>query len=73
MRDPKSGKTYKLELVRILSAERQNVAGKNYKLKLRVKLNGEVKEAEAVVWWQSWRKPEPYYLSVWRWSDQEDK
>lgn len=57
----------RLELVRILGAEQQVVAGLNYRLKLRVTLDGEEKTAEALVWWQAWRKPEPYQLISWTW------
>ena len=62
-----SGKTSRMELVKILEAERQVVAGVNYRLKLNVKLNGKGKTAEAVVWWQAWRKPDPYQLMSWNW------
>lgn len=55
----------KLELVEILSAESQVVAGVNYRLKLKVKENGSERIADAVVWWQAWRKPEPYQLTSW--------
>lgn len=57
----------RLELVRILGAEQQVVAGLNYRLQLRVTLDGEEKTAEALVWWQAWRKPEPYQLTSWTW------
>jgi len=57
----------KLELVTILQAEQQVVAGMNYRLKLKVKLNGKEKTAEAIVWWQAWRKPDPYQLTSWTW------
>lgn len=57
----------KLELVTILQAEEQVVAGMNYRLKFSVKLNGKEKTAEAIVWWQAWRKPDPYQLSSWTW------
>ena len=57
----------RLELVRILRAEQQVVAGLNYRLQLRVTLDGEEKTAEALVWWQAWRKPEPYQLTSWTW------
>ncbi len=57
-----SGKTTRLELVEILEAENQVVAGMNYRLKLKVKLNGREKTAEAIVWWQARRKPDPYQL-----------
>ena len=57
----------KLSLVSIISAEEQVVAGMNYHLKLKVKLNGKVKKAEATVWWQAWNKEAPYKLTEWKW------
>lgn len=57
----------RLALVRIVAAEHQVVAGMNYRLQLRVTLDGEEKTAEALVWWQAWRKPEPYQLTSWTW------
>lgn len=60
-------KPMNLELVKILSAEQQVVAGMNYRLKLKVKHNDEVKTAEATIWWQAWRKPDPYQLTAWNW------
>lgn len=57
----------KLELVTIMKAEQQVVAGMNYRLKLNVKLNGNERTAEAIVWWQAWRKPDPYRLTSWTW------
>ena len=62
-----SGKTSSLELVKILEAESQVVAGVNYRIKLRVRLNGKERIAEAIVWWRAWRKPEPYQLMSWNW------
>ncbi len=56
-----------LELVKILEAEQQVVAGMNYRLRLLVKQSGRRKTAEAVVWWQSWREPNPYELVSWLW------
>lgn len=56
-----------LELVKISQAEQQVVAGMNYRLKLKVKWNGKEKTAEALVWWQAWRKPDPYQLTEWTW------
>jgi hypothetical protein len=70
MQDSKSGQAGKLELVKILDAEQQVVAGMNYRLTLKVKVDGKEKQADAVVWWQAWRKPEPYQLTSWKWSDQ---
>ncbi len=70
MQAPKGGQSTKLELVKILGAEEQVVAGINYQLNLKVKVNGKEKQAEAVVWWQAWRKPDPYQLTSWIWSDQ---
>jgi len=57
----------RLALVRIVAAEHQVVAGMNYRLQLRVTLDGEEKTADALVWWQAWRKPEPYQLTCWTW------
>lgn len=59
--------TARLELVKIVSAEEQVVAGMNYRLKLKVKLDGKEKDADVTVWWQAWRKPEPYELTSWTW------
>ena len=56
-----------LELVTIMGAEQQVVAGMNYRLQLKVKLDGKEKTAEAIVWWQAWRKPDPYKLTSWTW------
>jgi hypothetical protein len=70
MQDPTGDKAGKLELVKILGAEQQVVAGMNYRLKLQVKVNGKEKQAEAIVWWQAWRTPDPYQLTSWKWSDQ---
>ena len=67
MQGEKDAKAAKLELVEILSASQQVVAGINYRLKLKVMLNGKEKEAEAVVWWQAWREPDPYQLTSWTW------
>lgn len=57
----------RLELVSIDAAEQQVVSGINYRLKLTVKLNDKQKMAEAIVWWQSWRQPNPYQLTSWSW------
>jgi hypothetical protein len=62
-----TGHTARLKLVKVLGAESQVVAGTNYRLKLKVKLNGKGRTAEAIVWWQPWRKPEPYQLTSWKW------
>jgi cystatin-C len=56
----------KLELLKILRAEQQVVAGVNYRLTLKVKHGGSERTAEATVWWQAWR-PNPYQLSSWDW------
>ena len=69
MQDRKNGKPEKLELVEILAVKEQVVAGMNYRLTLKVKLNGKEKRAEATVWWQAWRKPDPYRLTSWKWLD----
>jgi len=72
LREKKDSPAAKLELVRILSAEEQVVAGMNYRLKLKVKLDGKEKEAEAVVWWQAWRTPDPYQLTSWDWKQADN-
>lgn len=58
-----------LRLGRVASAETQVVAGTNYRLVLVVKEGPEKKErqAEATVWWQPWRTPDPYQLTAWNW------
>lgn len=56
-----------LRLVSILSATEQVVAGVNYRVRLKVTLNGAEKKAMATVWWQAWRTPDPYQLSAWEW------
>ena len=60
----------RLMLVKILSTQRQVVAGINFCLKLKVRVNGKSKVAEAIVWWQAWSKPEPYRLTSWKWKDE---
>lgn len=60
--------TAKLRLSSILSAKTQVVAGINYRFKLNVILDGKKQKAEATVWWQAWRKPDPYRLTSWKWS-----
>ena len=67
MQRPKGEPPTKLELTAIGGAEQQVVAGMNYRLRLKVKVNGVEKDAEAVVWRQPWRKPEPYQLMSWNW------
>ncbi len=57
----------RLELVRVLAAQRQVVAGTNYRLKLQVKVNGAVEQADAVVWGQPWKKTAPWKLTSWEW------
>ena len=59
--------TAKLRLVSILSVEQQVVAGMNYRLKLKVTLDGKEKNAEATVWEQVWNKEAPYKLTGWTW------
>lgn len=66
-RPEKDSPPVKLELVKVERAEQQVVAGMNYRLRLRVKENGAEKLADAVVWWQAWRKPNPFELTSWKW------
>jgi hypothetical protein len=63
----KGAKPVALTLEKIAGAEEQVVAGMNYKLQLWVKLNGRKRPAKAIVWWQAWRKPNPYQLVSWNW------
>lgn len=62
-----TGRPATLELLSVLSAEQQVVAGVNYRLSLKVKRNGQEQVADAVVWWQAWRQPDPYRLTSWAW------
>jgi len=55
-----------LELIAIVQAEEQVVAGMNYKMQLKVRLDGRERTAEAVVWEQLWQ-PVPYRLTSWTW------
>jgi hypothetical protein len=43
-------RTVAISLVEILSAQRQVVAGTNYRLRIKVKVDGAEKEVEVVVW-----------------------
>ncbi len=56
-----------LKLEKVRSAQQQVVAGMNYKLALSVRVDGKAREAEAIVWWQAWRNPNPYILTAWTW------
>ena len=69
IQDGKKAEAVQLKLIKLLSAQQQVVSGINYKLKLYVSLDGEEKEAEAVVWWQAWRQPNPYQLTSWTWME----
>lgn len=63
----KESSTARLSLVKVMAAEKQVVAGVNYRLSLKVLCNGTEKQAEVIVWWQSWRTPNPYQLTTWTW------
>lgn len=58
-----------IELLKVVHAEEQVVAGMNYALELSVRQGGRERTAKAVVWWQAWRKAEPYQLTSWTWTD----
>ena len=49
IRKNKDKRSAKLVLVKVLGAQTQVVAGTNFRLRVKVKLDGEVKEADAVV------------------------
>ncbi len=57
----------KLDLVSIVAARQQVVAGMNFQFDLRVKSGGAERAAEATVWWQAWNAKEPYKLTAWTW------
>jgi hypothetical protein len=67
LRNNKKTESAQLSLVAILAAEEQVVAGMNYRLILKVVLDGREKIATATVWWQSWNKEAPYKLTSWDW------
>jgi len=67
MQEKKNTQSVKLKLVKILNARQQVVAGMNFQLNVQVNVNGAKKEAEVIVWWQAWRKPDPYRLTSWNW------
>ena len=67
LRQKQDAQPVDLKLVKILSAQKQVVAGMNFRLKLKVTLGGKEKVAETVVWWQAWRTPDPYRLTAWDW------
>jgi len=70
IQDEDKNNPVQLKLLKIRSAQQQVVSGMNYKLKLELSLNGQEKAAEAVVWWQAWRKPDSYTLTAWRWLEE---
>ncbi|MFH2203968.1 MAG: hypothetical protein ABIJ96_12685 [Elusimicrobiota bacterium] len=57
----------KISLIKIINVQKQVVSGINFRIRFRVNLDGVEKEAEAIVWHQAWRKPEPYRLMSWNW------
>jgi len=69
MREEKNPKPARLKLVKIVSAQQQVVAGINFRLYLELTLNGNNKEAKAIVWWQAWRRPDSYQLTSWKWKE----
>jgi len=58
-----------LRFVKVEKAETQVVAGTNYRLQIQVREGKDKAErtAQAVVWWQPWRTPDPYQLTSWTW------
>jgi hypothetical protein len=67
MRQQPGEASTRLELIDIQAAEQQVVSGVNYRLRLKVKHKERERTAEAIVWWQTWRQPDPYRLTSWRW------
>lgn len=64
IREQPGQKSIKLELVRVVSATQQVVAGMNYRLKLKVKENGRERDAEACVYLKLSGEQE---LTSWNW------
>jgi hypothetical protein len=62
-----AGEPAQLQLLSLVGAEQQVVAGMNYRLNLKVTRNGKEQLADAVVWWQAWRQPDPFRLTSWQW------
>jgi hypothetical protein len=62
-------KAPEIRLKSIVAARAQVVAGINYQLHLRVRSNGTEREADATVWWQPWRRPDPFQLTAWKWRE----
>jgi hypothetical protein len=56
-----------LERVSVSAAGQQVVAGINYRLQPRVRRDGAGQIAEAVVWWQARRQPDPCRPTSWEW------
>lgn len=67
MQSPRGELPAKLELAAIIRAEQQVVAGISYRLTLKMKVDAGEKDAEVIVWWQPWSKPESYQLTSWNW------
>jgi len=53
-----------IQLIEVLDAQQQVVAGVNYQLLLSANIDSQVKRIKAVVWWQAW-SPTPYQLQSW--------
>jgi hypothetical protein len=67
MQEEKGAQPSTLILISILGARQQVVAGVDYELTLKVRLNGREREADAVVWSQARRVPDPHELTSWNW------
>lgn len=65
--EKRSGGSVKLELLKVLNAEQQVVAGINHRLMLSVRVNGEERVAQALVWSRAWLKSKPHELTAWSW------
>jgi len=66
IQQPQGRPPTKLELLRVIAAEEQVVAGMNYRLLLSVNENGHRRTADAIVWSQPWNT-KPYELTSWKW------
>jgi len=70
----KAGEEGRLELVEIVAAEQQVVAGMNYRVTLTVKAGADTRKAEAVVWVRAWLdEDERSQLTAWRFVDEKER
>lgn len=62
---PGSTTESQIQLIKIISAAQQVVAGVNYALSLVVSVDGTEQTVDTVVWWQAWNEKTPYRVTSW--------